>query len=308
MTKELIIIALILALIYLYYQNKKLASLPADTYPKTIFEVSKDEGDYEDLVAEKDAAIRSKNEAEAELLSVSNQLRNKQSEVSRKEQEIERLKKEKSSSEIALNKKISEKNGLITTLQREINQQKEKYSKQGQQLDTEQLENNKLSEKVEELQEQITELTRPTSPLPGSFPEEVSVKQHKEIKGKKDAEPLLVAEYRDKLEKLVAVDKKLKEQSQVNQQTIIDLKKELETKEKEWGAEKTKLEQQIIQAPKEIEKKENSELKNKLAAASYQHIEQLRKINLLFDPNASNYETIEFNGLYELLKAKVKND
>ena len=78
-----------------------------------------------------------------------------------------------------LQSKCDVKNGLITTLQREINQQKEKYSKQGQQLDTEQLENNKLVEKIEQLEQQITELTRPTSPLPGSFPEEVSVQQHK---------------------------------------------------------------------------------------------------------------------------------
>jgi len=39
---------------------------------------------------------------------------------------------------------------LITTLQREINQQKEKDSKQGQLLDEEQLENNKLSERLEQ--------------------------------------------------------------------------------------------------------------------------------------------------------------
>src|SRR5436853_17418 len=102
----------------------------------------------------------------------SKQLRNKQSEIASQENEIERLKKEKSQSEIVLNKKISEKNGLITTLQREINQLKEKYSKQGQLLDTEQLEAKKLEEKVEKLQEQLTKLTRSKSTLPGTFPEE----------------------------------------------------------------------------------------------------------------------------------------
>jgi len=230
MTKEIIIILLLLALIYLYYQNRKLKGLPYSTSPdnstRTIFERSpsvfskddevKEDGDYEELIAEKDAAIRSKNEAEQEALSLSNQLRNKQQEVTRKETEIELLKKEKSQSEISLNRKISEKNGLITTQQKELNQLKEKYSKQGKQLDEEQLENNKLSEKIGQLEQQVQELSRSKSPMPGEFPTE-------------------------------------------------------------------------------------SEL-------AKEHQEQLRKINLLFDDKAKDYETIDFNGLYELLKAKVKND
>src|SRR6185437_3279156 len=36
--------------------------------------------------------------------------------------------------------------------------------------------------------------------------------------------------------------------------------------------------------------------------------EQLRKINLLFDDNAKNYETIDFNGLYELLKGIAERE
>lgn len=177
MTQKIIITGLILALIYLYYQNKKLQQLPHSTSPDNS---TRDE-DKEDLIAEKDAAIRSKNEAEQEVLSLSNQLRNKQSELTRKESEIERLKKESSQKEISLNKKITEKNGLITTLQREVNQAKEKYSKQGQLLDTEQLENNKLSEQITKLEEQITELTRSKSPMPGEFPNEDELtKQHQE--------------------------------------------------------------------------------------------------------------------------------
>jgi len=35
--------------------------------------------------------------------------------------------------------------------------------------------------------------------------------------------------------------------------------------------------------------------------------EQLRQINLLFDPQANNYETINFTGLYSLLD-KAKKD
>src|ERR1043165_242756 len=113
--KEIIIIALLLLAIYLYYQNQKLKGLPATAgSPETIFELDKDQ---EDLIADKDAAIRKKNEAEAEVLSLSNKLRNKQQEVTRKEAEIERLKKEKSQSEIALNKKITELRNNLSDLQ-----------------------------------------------------------------------------------------------------------------------------------------------------------------------------------------------
>jgi chromosome segregation ATPase len=178
MIKNTLIIALIILAIYLYYQNRKLKELPTfGSSTQTIFEVGEDQ---EELIAEKDEAIRKKNEVEAEVLSLSNQLRHKQQEVTRKETEIERLKKEKSSSEIALNKKITEKNGLITTLQREVNQQKEKYSKQGKLLDEEQTDNNKLNEKVEKLEQQITELTRDKSLMPGEFPEEDLIKEHQE--------------------------------------------------------------------------------------------------------------------------------
>jgi chromosome segregation ATPase len=37
-----------------------------------------------------------------------------------------------------------------------------------------------------------------------------------------------------------------------------------------------------------------------------EHQEQLRKINLLFDEQATNYETIDFNGLYSLLEEEAK--
>ena len=50
--------------------------------------------------------------------------------------------------------------------------------------------------------------------------------------------------------------------------------------------------------PGEFPEEDKTELEQK-------HQEQLRKINLLFDENAKDYETIDFNGLYQLLKEKV---
>ena len=84
MIKNTLIIALVIVLIYLYYQNQKLKGLPVTTGKETIFELD----GQEDLIAEKDQALRSKNEAEQEVLSLSNRLKNKQQEVSRKETEM----------------------------------------------------------------------------------------------------------------------------------------------------------------------------------------------------------------------------
>ena len=110
MIKNTLIIALILALIYLYYQNRKLKGLSITSDgSQTIFELD------EDLMADRDSAIRAKKEAEQEALSLSNKLKLKQQEVTRKESEITRLKEEKSQVEIALNEKIKElKTSLLT--------------------------------------------------------------------------------------------------------------------------------------------------------------------------------------------------
>ena len=150
----ILIILLILAIIYLAYQNRKLpAANPRRGDTSLIFD-----SEQEDLIADKDAAIRAKNEAEQESLFLSNKLKNKQQEVSRKDQEIrritellnnsenkiQRLKKEKSQAEIALNKTITEL--------------RQKHRKQGKLLDEEQCENNKLTEKITQLEAKIREL------------------------------------------------------------------------------------------------------------------------------------------------------
>jgi len=44
-------------------------------------------------------------------------------------------------------------------------------------------------------------------------------------------------------------------------------------------------------------------LEKTIKQAKEQHTEQLRSINLLFDDNAKSYESIDFDGLYNLLKS-----
>jgi hypothetical protein len=95
-------------------------------------------------LAEKDQLKRDKGELEQETLSLTNKLKLKNQEATNKDKEIQRLKKEKSRSEIALNAKLTEL--------------KTKYSKQSKLLDEEQTDNNKLTEENEKLKEEINKL------------------------------------------------------------------------------------------------------------------------------------------------------
>lgn len=108
--------------------------------------LSKTESEVQDLTTERDEAIRSKKEAEQDLLATTNRLKNKSQEAEAKTKQIELLKKEKSQSEIALNKSLTEL--------------KEKYRKQGKLLDEEQLECKKLEEEIETLERTIQELKK----------------------------------------------------------------------------------------------------------------------------------------------------
>ena len=131
-------------MIYLYYQNRKLKNSDNSNGGDSSSVIFSQEN--EDLIADKDAAIRAKNEAEAENLALSNKLKLKQQEVTRKDNEIQRLKKEKSQSEISLNTKLKE--------------YKKQAQEQGQITTTINQEKPKLQAKIEELESKIEELTK----------------------------------------------------------------------------------------------------------------------------------------------------
>ena len=174
----IIIILIICLVIYFYYQNRQLkttgnrsASSGANQTSSTtqvIFDndwesqtasvITSLEQEVSDLTTERDEAIREKQTAEQDLLATTNRLKNKSQEAEAKANQIKLLKKEKSQSEIALNKTITE---LRT-----------KYSKQGQLLDEESLENNKLIEQIRKLETKISELEKEHQNLPSSFPKE----------------------------------------------------------------------------------------------------------------------------------------
>jgi len=130
------------------------------------------EKEVSDLTTERDEAIREKKTSEQEALNFSNKLKLKSQEADNKSKEIERLKKEKSQSEMALNKSLTE--------------WKEKYSKQGKLLDEEQTENNKLEKEKEQLQEKIKELEK--ARMPGGWDYESELKKELKEKDKKIAE------------------------------------------------------------------------------------------------------------------------
>ena len=231
MTKNLIIIALVILIIYLYYQQQQKpafwtgSSASEDTirdlqtqlqqahqletcnsekltnYENKVKRLEEQltnlrgEGDWEtktaelikgleeevsELTTERDEAIRAQKTAEQDLLSTNNRLKNKNQAAENKSQEIERLKKEKSAVEIRLNKSLTEL--------------KEKYRKQGQLLDTEQLECKKLEETNEKLTEKVKELARDKQKLPGSW----------------DYEAELTKELKEKEQKIAELEKQLK--------------------------------------------------------------------------------------------------
>jgi len=95
---------------------------------------------------------------EQDLLATNNRLNLKQQEVSNKDKALEKLKREKNQLEVQQQKALKEKNTLITTLNQEIKQHKEKYSKQSKLLDTEQLECKKLEAENEKLKAEIQQL------------------------------------------------------------------------------------------------------------------------------------------------------
>jgi len=148
---------------------------------KELAESKETSEELEALEAERDEAIRDKKTLEQEVLAINNRLKLKNQEVGNKEEALERLKKEFGEKDKALNKQIKEL--------------KEKYSKQSQLLDEEQTDNNNLNKKIEQLETQITELTRPKSPMPGEFPEEDKKKLLKKI-----------SELEEEVERLKSID------------------------------------------------------------------------------------------------------
>jgi hypothetical protein len=112
--------------------------------------------------------------------------------------------------------------------------------------------------------------------------------------------------YRDKLLRNDIKKLKAQEEALVNtlKEKIKDLEKQLLELAKQRIKEKKELAKKIKEKDQQIEKqkeREESEARLEAKLKKLQN-EQLRAINVLFDEKAKHYGTIDFNGLYSLLK------
>jgi predicted nucleic acid-binding Zn-ribbon protein len=156
MTKELIIFAIIALIIYWYYQHKQqskpkaqeenwiwdsdltLSSLNEEDW-KTKYlnlELEKEQlqeqirnlaspqqdttllEEIDELTLERDEAIRSRNEAQQEVLALNNLLKNKTQEISNKDKVLTQIKKESCQRENALETKIKELKAKLKDLEK----------------------------------------------------------------------------------------------------------------------------------------------------------------------------------------------
>jgi len=113
--------------------------------------------EYEDLITERDEAIREKRTLEQQNLALNNQLKNKQQEATNKDKALEKLKKEKDQAELTHQKALKVKNGLITTLNQEINQHKEKVKELEKLLNVDQNDYKALKKRFGDLEYKLSE-------------------------------------------------------------------------------------------------------------------------------------------------------
>ena len=164
--KDLIIIALILALIYLYYQNRKQNTLTNFTGTNAnlaeINEVKKVNQIFADFCKNEIGGqdineIRTKLNGRTltEILEENEDYETTIDELKRKKGEL--------AAEITLltntsQNRLKEKERLITRITQEKSDWEKKYKKKAKQSDEEQCENNQLTEKITSLTSKITEL------------------------------------------------------------------------------------------------------------------------------------------------------
>ena len=166
MTKELIIIALVIVIIYLYYSQRQnhLANFTGSDNPQQIAEVKKvnqimAEFCKNDIGGQDINEIRTKLNGRklVEILEENNDYETEVDELKRKKGELE-------AEILALNNafknRVSEKENQIKRLEQEKKDLQKKYSKKAKLFDEEQLECKKLAEKVEKLEEQIKQLKK----------------------------------------------------------------------------------------------------------------------------------------------------
>src|SRR4051794_18756568 len=165
MLKNTLIIALVIVIIYLYYQKQNnLAAFTGSDNPQQIQEVKKVNKIFADFCRNEIGGqdineIRTKLNGRtlAKLLEENEDYETSLDELKRSKGELE--------AEVIMltnsrKNQVSEKQRIITRLEQDKKDLEKKLSKKAQLLDTEQLENNKLNQKIESLEKQIEQLKK----------------------------------------------------------------------------------------------------------------------------------------------------
>jgi len=177
-----------------------------------------------------------------------------------------------------------------------------KYRQKSKQLDEEQLENNKLQAENENLKQELQSLK-----LSSQDDSEELKTLNQELEDLTSERDEATRERNEAQAENLSLSNKLKlKQQEVSHkeaeiQRITELLNNSESKIERLKKEKNLVEVNLNKKITTLNK-EKQQLKK-------EHTEQLRKINLLFDPQAKDYQTIDFNGLYSLLeKATQRNE
>jgi chromosome segregation ATPase len=339
MTEKIVIVILLLLVIYLYYQNRKRPyRLNSSNSDRTLFSFQEElQEENKELKSALDQALalqtanqQKMTEQAQEISNLKNRLNvyggigasssgedgklkavlNERDELKRTNQNLE-LDNEKLTED--LNSILTEwkfGNKPITSAADFLNKFKpwiEKNQKEVEELKEkvkELAEDKETGEELETLEAERDEAIRDKKTLEQevlAINNRLNLKQQ-EVKNQEEARERLKKEFSEKDKSLNKQIKEWKEkyskQSKLLDEEQTDNNK-LNKKIEQLETKITELTRPKSPMPGEFPEDDKQELIKK-------HQEQLRKINLLFDEQATNYETIDFNGLYSLLEEEAK--
>jgi chromosome segregation ATPase len=299
MQKEIIIVLLLIALFYLYQKNRSLKQHPIDS-PRTLF--SFEEEQLQEKVRELETAL-----TQSQILEQSNQTK-----LQEQAEEISSLK-----NRLQVYEGVSASgSGENEKLKAVLNERDElKRANQNLELDKEKLEEElKKSQSLsEEDQEKLNNYDDLETERDEVIRDKRSIEQDltatanrlklksQEVENKDQQIQRIKKEFS---EKDTSLNKKLTEwKGKYNQKVKQFDEEQLESKKIE--SENEKLQEKIAELEKErsqLLKPMPGEFPEDQSELIKTHQEQLKKINLLFDDQATNYSQIDFNGLYSLLE------
>ena len=339
MTEKIVIVILLLLVIYLYYQNRKrpyrLNSSNSDgnlfSFQEELQEENKElKSNLDQALVLQEANQQKMTEQAQEITNLKNRLNvyegvgastsgedgklkavlNERDELKRTNQNLE-LDNEKLTEDLNLiltewkfgNKPITSAADFLNKFKPWI----EKNQKEVEELQAEierLKETREESEELETLEAERDEAIRDKKTLEQEvlvINNRLNLKQQ-EVKNQEEALERLKKEFSEKDKSLNKQIKEWKEKYS-KQSKLLD---EEQTDNNKLNKKVEQLENKINELtrpkspmPGEFPEDDQQELIKK-------HQEQLRKINLLFDEQATNYETIDFNGLYSLLEEEAK--